>query len=73
LPPFAAAIASAVLLILLSAYEDLRWRTLALLIGWFLLAVYCQFLSDSNVIGTTGLVLQTLLAIYLLLHLKLRR
>ena len=71
--PFAAAIASAILLIILTAYEDLRGRSFALLLAWFVLAVYLQFLAATAVLRTVGLGLQILLAIYLVLHMKFHR
>ena len=60
-----AAMTSAVLLALLWRFEELRRHTAVILLCWFLLAAYFQFLAGSVILGTVGLVLQTLLAIYL--------
>jgi hypothetical protein len=72
--PFAlwlAVVTSAVLLGVLWAAGELGVGHIFALCGWFLIAGYCQFFAGSNVIATVGLVLQTFLAIYLLLRWKL--
>lgn len=66
-----AAITSAVLLAVLWNLGELGRRSLAVLLGWFLLAGYCQFLAGSTVVSAVGLLLQTLLAIYLILRWRL--
>jgi hypothetical protein len=66
-----AAIASIVLLTALWSLGELGPRSLPFLIGWFLLAACCQFLVGSAVVGAAGHVLQTILAIYLILRWKL--
>jgi len=66
-----AAITSAVLLAVLWNLGELRRRSLAVLGGWFLVAGYCQFLAGSVVVGTVGLLLQTVLAICLVLRWRL--
>jgi|ERR671936_67159 RsiW-degrading membrane proteinase PrsW (M82 family) len=50
---------------------ELKPRTLAVLVGWFLIAGYCQFFAASAVVVAIGLLAQTLLAIYLLLRWRL--
>jgi hypothetical protein len=72
--PFAlwlAAITSVVLLLTLSIFGELGRRGLLVLPGWFLVAGYCQFLGDSSGVRALGLLLQTMLAIYLILRWKL--
>jgi hypothetical protein len=67
--PFAvwlAAITSALLLTVLWSFGELNRPSLGVLLGWFLLAVYCQFFAGSAVLGPIGLLLQTMLAIYLI-------
>lgn len=66
-----APLTSAGLLIGLWFVGDLRARLLAVLVGWFLIAVYCQFWWGSAVVAAIGLLAQTLLAIYLLLRWRL--
>ena len=72
--PFLAWIApgtSAVLLVFLWSLGELGPRALAVLVGWFLLAGYCQFFSGSAVAAAAGLALQTILAVYLLFRWRL--
>lgn len=45
-------------------------RTLLALTAWFLIAAYLQFFGTSSPMTTTGLVLQAILAICLLIRLK---
>ena len=66
-----AAITSAVLLVVLWDSGELRRR--AVLVSWFLVAAYGQFLGGSMTMSTVGLVLQTALAIYLLVRYRLSR
>jgi len=73
LPPLAliAAIASASLLVVLAYFRELRGGKLALAVGWFLIAAYCQFFGASPIMGAAGLALQTILAIALILRWKM--
>lgn len=66
-----AAIASAVLLIVLWNFGESRRRFLVPGIVWFLIAAYCQFFAKSVAMGTAGLVLQTVLAVVLLIRWRL--
>ena len=66
-----AAITSAVLLAVLWHFGELGRRSRVVLLGWFLVAGYCQFFAVSPVVGAIGLLLQTLLAICLILRWKL--
>jgi hypothetical protein len=66
-----AAIASAALLIVLWQFGELRGNGLALLLGWYLAAGYCQFFSKSPVVEAVGIALQTFLAISLILRFRL--
>ena len=68
---YLAPLTSAGLLIGLWAVGDLRRRIFAALVGWFLIAGYCQFFWGSAVVAAVGLFGQTLLAIYLLLRWRL--
>jgi hypothetical protein len=63
-----AAIASAAVLIGLGYTNELRRRTVVLLAGWFVGAAYCQFFGGSPLVAATGLALQTLLAIGLIVR-----
>ena len=64
---WAPAIASAVLLALLWAQDELSGRVSWFLIGWFLLALAAQYLTMATGVWIIGLALQTALAIFLLL------
>jgi hypothetical protein len=65
---WAPAIASALLLALLWARDELSGRMSWLLIGWFLLALAAQYLATATTgVWLSGLALQTALAIFLLL------
>jgi len=66
-----AAVASGALLILLWNLGELRRYSAAALLGWFLIAGYCQFLGASPVVRAVGLFFQTVLAIVLSLRWKL--
>ena len=65
-----AVITSGVLLIMLSAAGELGRRGASVLVVWFFVAAYCQFLGATPVVVTAGLVLQTVLAIYLIIRWK---
>ncbi len=60
--------ASAVLLGVLWKSGELRPLRLALLLGWFLVAGYLQFFARSALTAAVGGLLQTILAIALLLR-----
>jgi uncharacterized membrane protein YgdD (TMEM256/DUF423 family) len=66
-----ALITSAALLLLLWNLGELRQRSGAALLGWFLIAGYCQFSGGSPVVRALGLFFQTTLAIVLSLRWKL--
>ena len=68
---YLAAISSAVFLGALWILGELGPRSVCALLGCFLLAGYCQFLAGSAIVSTAGLVLQTTLAIYLVLRWRL--
>jgi hypothetical protein len=63
-----AAITSASLLAALWWLGELSQRSLAVSLAWFLLAGYCQFFGGSAIIGAIGLLLQTMLAIVLVIR-----
>jgi len=66
------AIASAALMTLLWAQDELSGRTPLFLAGWFLLALGAQYLGTmTSVLWVVGLVLQTVLATFLLLKHRL--
>ena len=65
-----AVVTSTVLLALLWSLGDLGRGGAGVLLGWFLLAVYFQFLGASALLQAAGLVLQTVLAICLLIRWK---
>ncbi len=72
--PFLSWIAPAVsvaLLVVLWKFSDVRPVSLASLVGAFLVAAYAQWVPASGLVNTVGLVLQTLLAIYLVVRIKL--
>ena len=66
-----APLTSGVLLAVLWSLGELGRTSGAALLGWFLLAVYCQFLAGSLGVHAVGLGLQTILAIVLSVRLKL--
>ena len=66
-----AVITSAVLLVMLSGVGALGRREASVLVVWFFVAAYGQFLGATAVVVTAGLVLQTVLAIYLVIRWKL--
>ena len=66
-----AVITSAALLVMLWAVGELGLRGATVLLVWCLVAAYCQFFGASAILATAGLVLQTVLAIYLAIRWKL--
>jgi hypothetical protein len=68
---YLASIVSVVLLVMLAAAGELRWRAGLALGATFAVAAYCQFLGGSPLIAAGGLGLQTLLAIYLIVRWRL--
>ncbi len=66
-----APITSGVLLATLWNLGELRGYSGAALLGWFVVASYCQFFAGSPVIHAVGLFLQTILAIVLSLRWRL--
>ena len=71
---WAPAIASALLLALLWAQDELSRRVPWFLIGWFLLALAAQYLATATTgVWIVGLALQTALAIFLLLKQQISR
>jgi hypothetical protein len=66
-----AAITSAVLLATLWSLGEMRRSIAAALLGWFLIAGYCQFFAGSPVVRAVGVLVQTLLAIVLSLRWKI--
>ncbi len=65
-----AAITSVVLLTILWLLGDLKPRGAAALLVGFLVAGYCQFFSGSRIISAVGLLLQTVVAVVLILRWK---
>jgi hypothetical protein len=68
--PWLAAIASVTLLVMLCATGELGARARAILPSWWLLAAYCQFFGTSGGMWALGLVLQTILAVNLIIRWK---
>ena len=66
-----AAITSAVTMGILWTTGDLGWRAGVALCAWFLLALYLQIFGASMIVAAIGLSLQTILAAYLSIRLKL--
>jgi hypothetical protein len=66
-----AAITSAVTMGLLWTSGELGPRAGAALCAWFLLALYLQIFGASMLVAAIGLTLQTVLAVYLSIRLKL--
>ncbi|HKQ59831.1 MAG TPA: hypothetical protein VJS92_01025 [Candidatus Polarisedimenticolaceae bacterium] len=65
-----ATIVSAVSLVSLWRLDELKPRSLLLLIAWFGFAAYCQFFGSSMLVTAIGSCLQTLLAVGLLTYWK---
>lgn len=66
-----APITSLVLLTVLWQFGELGRRSVVILPGWCLLAGYLQFGSSSMGLSATGLLLQTMLALHLIMRWKL--
>jgi hypothetical protein len=62
---------SLVMVAMLAAADDLRARGGAIAIAVFFIAVYLQFFSGSPNVRAAGLVLQTLLAVSLIVRWRL--
>jgi len=58
------------LIVVLWTSGELGRRAGSVLVGWFLVAAFCQFRGASAFSTTAGLVLQTILAISLILRRK---
>jgi hypothetical protein len=71
--PLLAATTSAILLAALWYLGELSGRSLAVSAGWFVAAGYCQFFGRSAIVAAVGLLLQTLLAVYLAVRWRLSR
>jgi uncharacterized membrane protein YfbV (UPF0208 family) len=69
--PLVAVITSAVLLAVLCWAGDLEGRSLSVLLAWFLAAAGLQFLGRSGASNLAGLLLQTVLAVYLIVRWKI--
>ncbi len=72
--PFAlwlAVVSSAVLLIALWGSGDMSPSHAVVLVVWLIAAAYLQFFAASPVLAALGLALQTLLAVYLVIRMKL--
>ena len=72
--PFASLLATAVSLVLIAMLwfgGGLRPGGVALACGWLIAAGYCQFFTAEPLLGATGLALQTLLAIGLVVRWRL--
>lgn len=65
--PLVAVTASAVLLVALRWTGDLEGRSFSVLLGWFGAAAGLQFIVRSPALALAGLLLQTVLAVYLML------
>jgi hypothetical protein len=68
--PWLAVIVSAGLLVGMWATGELGPRGF-ILVGWMAIAAYCQFFGTSVAVTTGGLVLQTCLAVFLMIRWKL--
>lgn len=64
-----AVVTSGLLLLGLRAMGELG-RGSVVLVMWFMIAGYCQFFARSTIATAAGLVLQTILAVYLLIRWK---
>ncbi len=69
--PWIAITVSGVLLGTLWREGELGGRQTAILAAWFVVSAWCQFLGPSAVVSATGLALQTVLAIDLIVRWKL--
>ena len=68
---YLAPIVSMVLLIMLAAAGELRYRARLVLGAIFAVAAYAQFFGRTALLGAAGLGVQTLLAIYLIVRWRL--
>jgi hypothetical protein len=64
---------SVVLLVLLWKFSRVNRKSLVPLLGAFLVAAYAQTVSSSTLLNSVGFVLQTILAFYLAVRLKIGR
>jgi hypothetical protein len=65
--------ASVILLVVVWKFSGVNRRSLVPLLGAFLVAAYAQWVVGSPLVNSVGLVLQTLLAFYLAVRLKIGR
>jgi hypothetical protein len=65
--------ASVVLLVVAWKFSGVNRRSVVPLLGAFLVAAYAQWVVRSPLVNSVGVVLQTLLAIYLAVRLKVGR
>ncbi len=68
---YLAAITSAILLAVLWSLGELSRLTMGFLLTWFVAAAYCQFLAGSQIVAASGLLFQTILAVYLIARWRL--
>lgn len=68
---YLAILTSIVMLALLAAIGDVGLRSGAVLAAWLLAAGYAQFCGASTNVAAGGLVLQTVLAVYLAIRWRL--
>ena len=68
---YLAILTSIVMLALLAAIGEVSLRSGVVLTVWLLTAGYAQFFGASMMVGAVGLVLQTLLALYLTVRWRL--
>lgn len=66
-----AIVTSAVMLVVIWVSGESGRTHGSVALGWLLVAGYCQLFGTSAVMAAIGLILQTLLAIYLLVRWKL--
>ena len=72
IPPMVSAVLLGTLWVAFWIVGEGSLRNLGPLTAWFLVAVYLQLFAGSLAFTTTGLVLQVILAIYLIIQVKLR-
>lgn len=68
-----AIVTSAMCLMILWWFADVRFRAMAVFLGWLLVAAYLQFFTLAPVVNAVGLLLRTILAITLILRWRLAR
>lgn len=66
--PLVAVTTAAVLLVALRWSGDVEGRSFVVLLAWFAVAAGLQFIVRSPALALTGMLLQTVLAVYLLLR-----